>query len=37
MERRQNDFMVFAIIGDAQVEMVDGVLTMRVDLRPSTD
>jgi hypothetical protein len=37
MEQQQNDFMAFAIIGDAQVELVDGVLMMRVDLRPSTD
>lgn len=37
MEQQQNDFMDFAIIGDATAELVDGVLTMRVDLRPSTD
>lgn len=28
------DFQDFAIIGDAQAELVDGVLTLRVDLRP---
>lgn len=28
------DYQDFAIIGDAQAEIVDGVLTLRVDLRP---
>ncbi len=32
----QTDFQDFAIIGDAEVEMVDGVLTLRVDLRPAS-
>ena len=34
MEQQQNDFMDYAIIADADAELVDGVLTMRVDLRP---
>ncbi len=29
----QNDFMDFAIIGDAETEMDDGVLVLRIDLR----
>ena len=37
MEQQQNDFMDFAIIGDAEVELVEGVLTLRVDLRPKSD
>ena len=37
MEQQQNDFMDFAIIADAQAELIDGVLTMRVDLRPTAD
>ncbi|MDW3179474.1 MAG: hypothetical protein R8J94_18935 [Acidimicrobiia bacterium] len=32
----QTDFQDFAIIGDAEVEMVDGVLTLRIDLRPAS-
>jgi hypothetical protein len=30
----QTDFQDFAIIGDAEHELVDGVLTLRIDLRP---
>lgn len=37
MEQQQNDFMDYALIGDADAELVDGVLTMRVDLRPKSD
>lgn len=37
MEQQQNDFMDFAIVGDADAELVDGILTMRVDLRPKDD
>ena len=29
----QTDFRDFAMIGDADVEMVDGILTLRIDLR----
>ena len=29
------DFQDFAMIGDADAEIVDGVLTLRVDLRPA--
>ena len=31
------DFMDFAMIGDAEATLADGVLTLRIDLRPSTE
>ena len=34
IEQSQNDYLDFAIIADAEAELVDGVLTLRVDLRP---
>lgn len=34
IEQAQNDFRDFAIIGDAQGSIEDGVLVLRVDLRP---
>ncbi len=34
VQQAQIDYMDFAIIGDATAEIVDGVLTLRVDLRP---
>jgi hypothetical protein len=34
MERMQVDFQDFAMIGDAEASLEDGVLTLRVDLRP---
>ena len=36
VENAQTDFQDFAIIADATWEFVDGVLTLRVDLRPSS-
>jgi hypothetical protein len=33
-EQAQRDFTDFAMIGDAEAELVDGVLTLRIDLRP---
>ncbi len=33
-EQAQNDFMDFAMIGDADATLEDGILTLRVDLRP---
>ena len=36
MERAQVDFMDFAILGDAVATLEDGVLTLRVDLRPGS-
>ena len=35
IEQAQLDFQDFAIIGDASAELDDGVLVLRVDLRPS--
>jgi hypothetical protein len=37
IERAQLDFQDFAIIGDAQASIEDGVLVLRVDLRPSSE
>lgn len=36
IEQAQLDFQDFAIIGDAEASIDDGVLTLRVDLRPSS-
>ncbi len=33
IEQAERDFMDFAIIGDATAELVDGVLTLTIDLR----
>jgi hypothetical protein len=33
-EQAQRDFTDYAMIGDAQAELVDGILTLRIDLRP---
>jgi hypothetical protein len=35
IEQAQRDFQDFAIIGDADASIEDGVLVLRVDLRPS--
>ena len=34
MEQAQQDYMDFAILGDAQGDLQDGILTLTVDLRP---
>ncbi len=34
IEQAQLDFQDFAIIGDAEPSLEDGILTLRVDLRP---
>ena len=34
IEQAQTDFQDFAIIGDAKATIDDGILTLRVDLRP---
>ena len=34
IEQANADFQDFAMIGDADGELVDGILTLRVDLRP---
>ena len=36
IEQANADFQDFAMIGDAEGELVDGVLTLRVDLRPAS-
>lgn len=33
-EQAQIDFMDYAIIGDAEASLDDGILTLRIDLRP---
>jgi hypothetical protein len=33
-EQAQRDYTDFAMIGDAEAELVDGILTLRIDLRP---
>jgi hypothetical protein len=33
-EQAQRDFSDYAMIGDAEATMVDGILTLRIDLRP---
>ena len=35
LQQAQVDFMDFAIIGDAVASVDDGVLTLRIDLRPA--
>ena len=37
IEQAQRDFQDFAIVGDAEASMEDGVLVLRVDLRPSDE
>lgn len=34
MEQAQTDFMDFAMLGDAEAALEDGILTLRIDLRP---
>ncbi|MDA8274518.1 MAG: hypothetical protein M0029_03955 [Actinomycetota bacterium] len=36
-EQAQLDYQDFAMLGDARAELVDGILTLRVDLRPHPD
>jgi hypothetical protein len=35
IEQAQQDFMDFAMIGDAEGALDDGILTLRIDLRPA--
>lgn len=37
VEQAQTDFQDFAMIGDAEGSLDDGVLVLRIDLRPSSD
>jgi hypothetical protein len=34
MEQAKLDYMDFAILGDAEAQLEDGILTFRIDLRP---
>ena len=34
IQQAQTDFQDFAIIGDAEATLDDGILTLRIDLRP---
>jgi hypothetical protein len=34
VEQAQQDFMDYAMLGDAEATLVDGILTLRIDLRP---
>lgn len=36
IKQAEEDFMDFSMISDATAELVDGVLTLRIDLRPPT-
>ncbi|HEY1830873.1 MAG TPA: hypothetical protein VGG38_11555 [Acidimicrobiales bacterium] len=36
-QQAQEDFTDYAMIGDAEAELVDGILTLRIDLRPPED
>jgi hypothetical protein len=36
-EQAQRDFMDFAMLGDAEGTLDDGILTLRIDLRPQDD
>ncbi len=33
-EQAQRDYTDYAMIGDAEADLVDGILTLRIDLRP---
>jgi hypothetical protein len=37
IEQANLDYMDFAILGDAEVEIEDGILTFRIDLRPAPE
>jgi len=36
ISQAQTDFQDFAIIGDSDISLDDGILTLRIDLRPSS-
>ena len=37
VEQARTDFMDYAMIGDAQASLDDGILTLRIDLRPKPE
>jgi hypothetical protein len=34
MEQAQRDYMDYAMLGDAEATLAEGILTLRIDLRP---
>jgi hypothetical protein len=37
VDQARIDYMDYAMIGDAQPTLADGILTLRIDLRPASD
>ena len=37
IEQARHDFMDYAMLGDAEASLEDGILTLRVDLRPKPE
>jgi hypothetical protein len=37
IEQAQTDFMDYAMLGDAEAAIEDGILVLRIDLRPAPD
>lgn len=37
IEQAETDYFDFSVIGDAEATFEDGVLTLRIDLRPASD
>ena len=37
LDQAQIDFQDYAMIGDAEASLVDGILTLTIDLRPAAD
>jgi radical SAM superfamily enzyme YgiQ (UPF0313 family) len=37
IEQAKVDFQDFAMVGDAEAKLVDGILTLRIDLRPPAE
>ena len=37
MDQARTDYMDYAMIGDARATLEEGILTLRVDLRPASD
>ncbi len=37
LDQAQNDYQDYAMIGDAEASLVDGILTLTIDLRPADD
>ena len=37
LKQMQHDFQDFAMLGDAESSLADGILTLRIDLRPAPE